>query len=295
MRIFVIHSGSDYDEIEKYLKNISRDTDNTEMLMLKNGGKLWKAEAKTKIRQAQLVLFFVGEKSHESDNIAWEINCAVRYQKPIITVKLKQSNLLHPALKRENNYTNEVCWINEEMSVEEVIQKVNDYSSGDYSLFNGDINDTERQKILLEQYKMFLKTSEDLVARRQSVSNFYISVNSALMAVLNMFLALNTQEIWKIVTSVGVPVIGIILCCTWIKLLHSYGELNSSKLKIIRIIEKQLPASLYDTEWRVQSDKLNLRPYVSFTKQESFIPKTFIFLYVLILCISAIVMILKFV
>ena len=78
-------------------------------------------------------------------------------------------------------------------------------------------------------------------------------------------------------------IVGIILSISWIKLLSSYGDLNSSKMKIISYIEKQLPASLYDAEWAALSDKLNKRKYVSFTNSEKGVPLLFIIVYI---CVS---------
>lgn len=286
MKIFVIHSGADYATVKSHLIRLSQDTSSTEILMLKNGGKFWKIEAAKKISQAQLVLFFVGKNSYNSRNIAWEIKQAFKHRKPIITIKLDPSSILHPALKQKNKYTKEEYWINENMPLVDVVKRINDYSSGEYSLFNGDIEEKGRQEFLLEQYKLFLQTSESLVARRQSVNNFYISVNSALITLLNVFIALNLENTWKRIALLAIPAVGIILCYAWIKLLYSYGELNASKMRVISIIEKHLPASLYDAEWRIQSDQLNKRPYVSFTKREAMIPKIFIVLYSLVLIAS---------
>ena len=130
---------------------------------------------------------------------------------------------------------------------------------------------------------MFLQTSEDLVSRRQNVNNFYISINSALMAAFGIILALNIQPLYKSIAGVLLAAVGIILSISWIKLLASYGDLNSSKMKIISYIERQLPASLYDAEWAALSDKLNKRKYVSFTNSEKRVPILFIVVYI---CVS---------
>lgn len=114
------------------------------------------------------------------------------------------------------------------------------YDSGDYGLFNGSPSELN-QDIILEQYKLFLQTSEDLVSRRQNVNSFYISISSASVAVMG----------------------------------GGYGNLNSSKMKIISNIEKQLPLSLFDTEWAALSDELNRKKYVSFTESEQMIPRLF--------------------
>ena len=149
--------------------------------------------------------------------------------------------------------------------------------------FDGSADFPIDKSILLEQYKVFLQTSEDLVSRRQNVNNFYISINSALMAAFGIIWALNILPIYKFFTGILLSIVGIILSISWIKLLASYGDLNSSKMKIISYIEKQLPASLYDAEWAALSDKLNKRKYVSFTNSEKKVPLLFIIVYI---CVS---------
>ena len=284
MKIFVIHSGSDSAVVQTYIERINHETVNTEVLMLNDGGPFWKIDAGKRIKQAQLVLVFVGRNSHKSKNIEWEINKAYSQRKQIVVLYLDSDYPIPPALMKTQNYTQEQHQIATEMSCDALIQYINSYMEGDYSLFNHAENEMDsNMDLLFEQYKMFLQTSEDLVNRRQSVSNFYISVNSAIIAIYSTVLAMSDKTSWRFVACLGFPLIGVILCSSWIKILRSYGNLNASKMRIISIIEKKLPASLYDAEWRIQSDKLNAKPYISFTEAEVKIPKLFIIVYSLII------------
>ncbi len=277
MKIFVIHSGADRDTVKSEVTKIENATVSSEILMLGNGGPLWKLDAQKMIRQAQMILLFVGEHSSASKNIAWEIKTAKKANKPIYTIKLSPDNTLPSALDYQNPYTREIKNCSQIKTVAEVISIINDYAQGDYALFN-ESSKTDKNT-LLEQYKIFLQTSETLVARRQSVNNFYITVNSALISIFSVIVSLGFQAHLKCIVGVVFAIIGIILCISWIRILNSYAILNASKMKIISLIEKQLPANLYDAEWRAQSDKLNKRPYVSFTASETKIPKIFIIVY----------------
>ena len=135
---------------------------------------------------------------------------------------------------------------------------------------------------ILDQYKMFQKTSEDLVARRQSVNSFYISVNSAMVALMGVILGL-VEAPTKLYVVFFMCIVGIILDISWMNILEAYGTLNASKMKVIRLMEEQLPITLYDAEWRVMSDKLNNKKYVSFTDSEKRIPRIFGLVYSVIL------------
>lgn len=279
MDIFIIHSGCDKAKVDEIILNIKKTAFSFNALVLGNGGKLWKNGAKKKIKKAQMIVFFVGEESHLSPNIDWEIQTAIKFKKPIYTVKLNKSYIINKSLQTVNDFSEEREYYSTDITLEGIEKVIKDYDSGNYKVFNQSVDSLDKD-ILLEQYKLFLQTSEDLVARRQNANNFYISVNSALMGVWGMIWALNILPLYKFFIGLLISMVGVILSLSWIKLLSSYGNLNGSKMKIISYIEKQLPVSLYDAEWEALSDRLNKKKYVSFTDSEKRIPILFIAVYI---------------
>lgn len=279
MDIFIIHSGCDKAKVDEIILNIKKTAFSFNALVLGNGGKLWKNGAKKKIKKAQMIVFFVGEESHLSPNIDWEIQTAIKFKKPIYTVKLNESYIINKSLQTVNDFSEEREYYSTDITLEGIEKVIKDYDSGNYKVFNQSVDSLDKD-ILLEQYKLFLQTSEDLVARRQNANNFYISVNSALMGVWGMIWALNILPLYKFFIGLLISMVGVILSLSWIKLLSSYGNLNGSKMKIISYIEKQLPVSLYDAEWEALSDRLNKKKYVSFTDSEKRIPILFIAVYI---------------
>ncbi len=296
MDVFIIHSGDDEDKILQKLTEIKKEVFSFNPLLLstkkkKNDGQLiWRIKARRKIKRAQIVLFFVGECSHASGNIDWEIKQARNAGKPIYTVKLKDDYKTNDVLLFNDKFSKIKIRYDKEYTFENILKLFKDHEKGDYSVFNQDTKELDRA-LLFEQYKIFLQTSEDLVSRRQSVNNFYISINSALMTVYGIILALDITKVYKLVSVLVLSTVGVILSISWIKLLVSYGNLNSSKMKIITYIEKELPASLYDAEWSALSDTLNKKKYVSFTESEKRIPILFIAVYTIIaLCVGAFIL-----
>lgn len=274
--------------VAELIESLKRRTYNLNSLILENGGPLWKIEAASKIRKAQMVIFFVGERSHKSPYIGWEIQKAIKYGKPIYTVKLDPRNQNHEALWVTDMFTGEKRHYDKEIDFDALSNIVNDYESGNYKVFNQEPEQID-QSILLEQYKVFLQTSEDLVSRRQGVNSFYISLNSALIAIVSALFAFDFELQYKILIGALFAVVGIVLSVSWVKILVSYGKLNSSKMKIISCIEKQLPASLYDAEWAALSDRLNKKKYVSFTDSEKRVPQLFIIIYACLFVVMAVV------
>ena len=282
MNVFVIHSGADVDTVTKKISELKKLSHGFNPLILKNGNIFWKHDAAEKIKKSQMAVFFVGENSHSSPYIAWEIQTAIKYDKPIYSIKLDSSFESHPALTVRDSFSGSNKAYDKEVTFDELSDLVKNYETGDYKVFNFDADKID-PNILLEQYKIFLQTSEDLISRRQNVNSFYISINSALVTVFSFVLALDMPSVYKLLISSVLTLVGVILSASWIRMLVSYGDLNSSKMKIISCIEKQLPASLYDAEWAALSDKLNKRKYVSFTNSEKNIPVLFIFVYICIL------------
>ena len=84
MNVFMIHSGVDKEkakEIKDSIKKMLSDDVNVSLIEY-NPAKwdpFWKWKARKLIKQAQLILFLVGEESHKSKNIQWEIKIAKKY------------------------------------------------------------------------------------------------------------------------------------------------------------------------------------------------------------------------
>ena len=282
MNVFVIHSGADYDATNGIISTLKKKVYSLNTLILKNGSCFWKIDASQKIKKAQMVLFVVGENSHKSPYIAWEIKEAIKFKKPIYILKLNEENQLHDALLVEDGFSKEKQNYGNVVTVEELSNVIKSYDAGDYGLFNGAPGDLN-QDALLEQYKLFLQTSEDLVNRRQNVNSFYISISSAIVAIMGFLFAMDLGRISELIIGFAFCIVGIILSISWSKSLACYGNLNSSKMKIISSIEKQLPLSLFDAEWAALSDKLNKKKYVSFTESEQTIPRLFGLLYCIVI------------
>lgn len=282
MNVFVIHSGADYDATNGIISTLKKKVYSLNTLILKNGSCFWKLDASQKIKKAQMVLFVVGENSHKSPYIAWEIKEAIKFKKPIYILKLNEENQLHDALQVEDGFSKEKQNYGKVVTVEELSIVIKSYDAGDYGLFNGAPGELN-QDALLEQYKLFLQTSEDLVSRRQNVNSFYISISSAIVAIMGFLFAMDLGRMSELIIGFAFCIVGIILSISWSKSLACYGNLNSSKMKIISSIEKQLPLSLFDAEWAALSDKLNKKKYVSFTESEQTIPRLFGLLYCIVI------------
>ena len=293
MNIFIIHSGTDIENVIEKKSQINKINDNgkkkASVLLLKYR-KFWKHEAKKLIKSAQVVLYILSEDGHKSKNIDWEINQAKKQQKAIVILNEGKKFKLNESLREKDPFTKEVGTIGKEIaSVEELYEIIDNYENGEYiHLFNDDNVDPEK---LFEQYKLFSDTSESLVTRRQNVNSFYITANTALFTVAVTVFSLNANLISQIIITMVLSIPGILLNGSWLKVMESYSLINSSKMKILGMIEKRLSASLFDAEWEIMSNKYNKQRYISFSDREKTLPKIFNALYITIdvVCVAFIV------
>ena len=295
----MIHSGNDYkmvkEVIEPYLRGSKDDGPNTSancsILTLESGEDIpWKKDATAKIKMSHAVIVVIGADAgndSKKDTMGWEVETAVKYNK-LIMLYNPNNYEIPEYLMITDRFTKQKRLVAPVMTLEKIKNRIDDYVNGYYPIFSSAYQDlppenrSQRKGELVDQYKMFQKTSEDLVARRQSVNSFYISVNSALTGLLGVALGVFDDSV-KLIVAAFMCVAGIILDISWINILEAYGTLNAAKMKVIKLLEEQLPVMLYDAEWRIMSDKLNNKKYVSFTDSEKRIPKLFFSLYVIIL------------
>jgi len=134
------------------------------------------------------------------------------------------------------------------------------------------------QAHLLEQYKLFVESADRISQRRHQANSFFLTVNTALLAVLGGILSRSTQTsvLWWFLP---VAAAGLVLCYVWYRLVLSYKGLNSGKFEVIHAIEKKLPLSLYDAEWRQVGEGKDPKKYKPFSEIETWIPWVFVALY----------------
>ena len=302
VNVFVVHAGSDYDfvkdRIEPFLlglKTVEGEPDNaggsSNILTLESGkASSWKADARKKIKRAHVVIVVLGENTSDpgkEDTMGWEVAQAVKLNKQIMIYN-RGRYPVPSYMYSVDRFTKQNRPVAEQMTLPQIKERIDNYAKGYYNIFSPAYEKldpqkkSEHQAELVEQYTMFQKTSEDLVARRQDVNSFYITVNSALTAIVGIVLGVVKAPANLYVVGF-MCVAGIILDIAWINILTAYGTLNAAKMKVINLLEEQLPVALYDVEWRIMSDKLNNRKYVSFTSSEKRIPKLFAIIYSVII------------
>ena len=131
-------------------------------------------------------------------------------------------------------------------------------------LFSGEVLTDADRETLFGQYRMFAETSEALVARRQGVNTFFLSVNSAIIAVVGLLLRDGESADLESAMILGLGLVGVALCSVWRRLIKSFGQLNTAKFAVILEIEKRLPARMFAAEWASLE-----HGYASFTETES--------------------------
>ncbi len=298
MKAFIVYSFSDLERLKvNELALLQEKCPSLEIVLINDEHIHWKSFAYSKIREANCAVYFLGKNSYSSKNINWELKRILRRGVPLYVVKLDEDNKYNELLINKKPFANygnadktEILHCSEK-KLDELCFILNNNLEVDLDkeLYSDTNNNYE---MIIEQYKVYLQTSEDLVARRQTVSNFYISVNSVIVSIFSAIVAVvSTVEISNaaliiLIAGIMASVIGVILCRNWSRILESYGKLNSAKMTVISAIEKKLPFNIYDVEWKVQTDRLVSKKYISFTRIERKLPIIFGVIYICILVIS---------
>ncbi len=295
MKIFIIHRGNDYDRVQ-ILKAQVNDLVSVDLLSLSSNpdNKNWFKEAKTKIDQSDLVLYVLGETTYESENVDREIKYALKKKKQILLFRLDPDadSKINRTLFKKDEFTSADKPLFKEIQLQDLTRILRcgyDFDIGDK--LKGS-NEPPKANELIEQYKAYLATSEEVLNRRQNTSNFYTTLNTSMLTlavtVSGILFGLSQINSLLVISAIFfvVSFIGVLLNVNWTHLLDSYGRLNGAKMRVISEIEKNLPANIYDTEWKVMSEKLNDGKYVSFTAIEKRLPLFFIILFGVLLVAS---------
>lgn len=134
---------------------------------------------------------------------------------------------------------------------------------------------------LLEQYKIYIASAEKISDRRQKANEFFLGLNTALVALLG-FVAIKVNQGETTSILILSSIAGITMCYLWYRIILSYKGLNGGKFKVIHVIEARLPLALYDTEWEILGRGEDRKTYWPFTHIELLVPWIFISIYALL-------------
>ena len=128
---------------------------------------------------------------------------------------------------------------------------------------------------LLEQYKLYVQSAENVSARRLSSIQYLLALNAALVALYGIQSAGFGESYWTLL----VPGIGVSVCLLWRSIIKAHADLNRVKFEVIHEFEEHLPAAMYKYEWFL-AEKGQGKAYKAVTAIERWIPVPFIALHV---------------
>ena len=151
--------------------------------------------------------------------------------------------------------------------------------------------DPSRSGLLFEQYKLFVDTSERLVARRQVVNTFFLSANALAVSAIGLVASEGHETAWGWIAIAAIAIAAIVLCVAWRTLVRSYAQLNAGKFAVINCLEDHMPAAVFRAEWLALEEGSNPSVYKPFTRTEQVVSNIFISIYALVAAIAVVWMV----
>ena len=123
---------------------------------------------------------------------------------------------------------------------------------------------------LLDQYKLYVQSAENVSARRVASSRYLLTLNSALVALYGLQSVGFDQNYWMLL----IPVMGIPVSLLWYLIIKSHANLNRVKFDVIHEFEEHLPAAMYKYEWYLAGEGKG-KAYRAVTGIEQWVPFLF--------------------
>ena len=129
---------------------------------------------------------------------------------------------------------------------------------------------------ILGIYKIYVEMVDRLYARRLSSNKFFLSLNTAIIALWGYKDIYTTEKGTFIIT---IAISGLVLSLTWFYYILSNRTLRGNAFRVVQGIENYLPIKPYYAEDKINKDS----KYIGFTIIEMIIPWVFfcIFIYII--------------
>lgn len=211
----------------------------------------WKVPASSVLAACDGLICMVGENTHLSEPVDWEVREAHRLGKPLVVTRMSDSYLLPPCcadlgLPATTWDTATIAGQIGELLVSRALFL--------HRQWPGEKPDWTA---LVHQYTLMVESWEALIARRQTVNTLYVSATAALLTGIGVLVA--GMDRMGPLPSLGgillVALLGAALSFNWRRTILSYGILSRAKARVVTTLEGYMPAQLFDAEWRVLEAK----------------------------------------
>jgi hypothetical protein len=134
-----------------------------------------------------------------------------------------------------------------------------------------------------EEYKLLIERAEKLSERRQTTSQIYLTVNTAIFGVIAFLIKDSGLQdkglFWGLLP---IAMIGIIICVIWLNIIVRMEKVLGWQYKHLREMEKKLKGSdkLFTEENKALYQQNKKRRRFSFSLLEAWLPSLLIFVYV---------------
>ncbi len=281
MNIYIIYKFNDYTIVKETVDNI-RDAISAEhsifMFEPNRKPKFWRFHARKKLKESNLVLLFdslSGGKSEVGRHISWEVKYAAKQDKKVLILKTDPAST--DRTWYEYDYSEQAPLHSKYTTIPIAdavaqVKKVCDWHMND-NLLHSDTPQNltpENMALLIEQYRIMVDTSEKLMERRQTTTNLYTTLATTLIAFIGASFAFDNMLVIGIILLVS-GLILILLCRNWRLSLDAFDVNNTGKFAVINLLEKYLPAEIFECEYRFNKQK-GMR---SFSAREKHLPNIF--------------------
>lgn len=239
----------------------------------------WKRVAKKKIKECDYVCVYLlnNRIKKENHNILFEYKYARKHDKQIFFFDAtKDDDKTINFLTREQNKVFDDLF-NDKFSNIPLEIKTKKFDDLDSTLkwdvskeISPDKGSEEYSKILLEQYKLMIMTTESLADRRQKTSNLYVTILTALIAFAGSSFGFKNL-LMSSVLFIVVGLISIVLSFNWKNTLINFNKNNYGKFAVIEALEKRLPANIFNSEYRFNK----MKSILSYSEREKAMTNAF--------------------
>jgi hypothetical protein len=120
------------------------------------------------------------------------------------------------------------------------------------------MDEQEYNKILLEQYKIMVGSTEKVTDQRQKANAFFLTIVTTLISISILIGKSFEFTFVAMLFFIALTALNLIIIDFWHKTIVSYGKLNKGKFVLIFELEQKLKANLFEREWEILTNKDNI-------------------------------------